>query len=177
MSKIPFWFRTRPTSHAVGSKAFVNVVFGGDAQAITPKDVAEDMTTLLVPEGDMSTSKGLTPRPPEPMGAPSLFFFPCAAHHVISTMFSNLMVTTEVADMVRLAQWSLLVPQGFQLRSPKCVWSNPRTYMPVEGVLEKFSRSGSASLELEGIIERLDSKTYPARSCLSLVMFQGVLTA
>lgn len=53
--------------HTDASKASVDVVLRGDAQAVTLKDVVEDMT-----EADISPFEGLIPRPWEPIGALSL---------------------------------------------------------------------------------------------------------
>lgn len=75
-------------SHGDEFKASKDVVLGGDAHAVTLKDVAEDMTTLLMPKIDISPLEGLIPRSPV-IGAPSLYFFPDVAQHVIPTMLSK----------------------------------------------------------------------------------------
>lgn len=94
MSQIFLWFLTGPASHADESKASRDVMLGGDSQAVSTKDVAQDMTTLLPKSGYFSFFEGLIPRPLEPMGVPSLY--PLVARHVISTMLSLLVVATEV---------------------------------------------------------------------------------
>lgn len=62
------------------------------------KDVAEDMTTLLVSEANVSPFEGLVSRPSEPIGAPSLYFFPGMGQHIMS----NLMAIAKVSNRVRL---------------------------------------------------------------------------
>lgn len=58
MSKF-FWFRSSHASHADGSKAFGDVVLGGDAKAVTLRDVAEDMTAYLCRKRIFLLSEGL----------------------------------------------------------------------------------------------------------------------
>lgn len=62
-------------------------MLGRDAQAATLKEVTKDKTGLVVPKTDISLFEGLIPRLLEPVGLPSLYFFPGVTQHVISTMF------------------------------------------------------------------------------------------
>lgn len=81
-------------------QSFLGRTLGGDAQVVISKDVREDMAILYVPDAYISSFEDLIPRNPKPRGAPSRYYFPAVAQHVISTMLSNLMVQTEVPYMV-----------------------------------------------------------------------------
>lgn len=71
------------------SEASKDITPRDDAQAITPMDVKEDTSASLVQETYVSPFECLLPRPLEPVGVPSLYFFPVMAQNVMSTMMSN----------------------------------------------------------------------------------------
>lgn len=67
-------------------------------------NVTEDTTALLMSEADTSPFEDLISRPPESVGAPSLFFFPNKAQYVTMTLLLNLKVVMEIFDMVQLVK-------------------------------------------------------------------------
>lgn len=121
-----------------------------------------NIASLLTAGVDTSPFEGLNPRCSKPIGAPSLFYSPSAPQYVISMLLLNLMATIKVSDMVRLINKAFQCLSVFnldlrttydQVFSLLCIW---RRYLALEGTLEKFPPSGSASLELEGVDDELD---------------------
>lgn len=68
-----------------------------DKKVAAPSSVTEGMIPLLATEDDTSSFKGLIPRPPKQVGAPSRFFSPSTAQYVISMLLLRLMAVTEVS--------------------------------------------------------------------------------
>lgn len=62
------------------------------------------MTVLLTREVDICPVEGLISRPMELIEVPSLFFSFSMAQYVKSTPLLNLMVITEISDMVKLVK-------------------------------------------------------------------------
>lgn len=101
--------------------------------------------------------------------------------HVTSTILSNLMAIAKVSDMFRLAIEAFYCLKVFNLDHQK-VYDQvsgllylQRKLLAVEGALEKLLPSGSASLELQEIVEWLD--LFAKHILPSLLMSRGVLTA
>lgn len=90
--KFLLWFSTGLPSPTYKLKIFKDITPGVDAKVVPSVDVAEDTTTLLVSEANVSPFKSLVSIPSEPIGAPSLYFFPGIGQHIMS----NLTATTEL---------------------------------------------------------------------------------
>lgn len=117
----------------------------GDAQAVTPMDTVKDTTAVLVPKTDVSPVEGLIPRPPELVGAPSLYFFRAIGQHMIQTTLSNLVAATEVSDMVNLVN-EAFKRLGF-LDLDGCMITSSMFYT-LEGALEKLPPRVDAFIKL-----------------------------
>lgn len=91
-----------PLTYTDRSEAFKDITVEDDAKAVTPKDVEEDAAALLMLEIEVSPFKGLIPKTLELVAAPSLYFFLTMVQYLMSTMVSNLMVATEITDMIKL---------------------------------------------------------------------------
>lgn len=163
-------------SHVDQPKASWDVVSRSDAKVTVSPNIKEDITALLMLEASTSSFKRLISRPPELVGAPSLFFSASTAQYVILTLVLNLIVVKEVSDTVQLVNeaFKCLCIYNLELRKSYlsfCSLMSSWDILAVEVTLEKLQPSESAFLELEGVEEQLDFlQIYLARLYTNLVV-------
>lgn len=133
------------------------------AKVATRPSVTEDMNDLFVAGVNSSPFEGMIHRPLEPVEAPSLFFF--FEHDSIRdiSVVAKLNGPTEVSNMVQIVKEAFhciciynlnLFKTDDQVFNLLCL---QKRFLASEGALEKQPSSGSASFELEGVYEQLDS--------------------
>lgn len=122
----------------------------------------EPITTIPLSSTGVSSFEGLVDRPLEPFGAPSLFFMPAFAQHVISTLLLFLQASTNVADMVHLINDAFRCLDNFNvdLRSVYDHIYNllclRRELLTTEATLEMMTYGENASSELQAVVEQMD---------------------
>lgn len=119
-------------------------------------------TALALPTTYASPFEGLVARPLEPVGAPSHFFVPAFAQHVVSTLVASLQTSTDISGMVRLINVAFLCLGIFNvdLRALHDRLYNllhfRRELLIAETTFKKMTFGEGASTKFQAIVDQID---------------------